>query len=203
MSAFKSAHFKGTVQVDSTLSGPTITTINSNATSTLNSLNSQIANYLAEQSSTAQRFADAQASRTAMQSASAQAFADAYAQMGADKVDSDSKLAQEKADRLASEQTQSNKNSSLDGEILQLNNLHSSDDARLTAVESALQTVDTDLQNQIQERINAHNADLQDTLPRLAKIEDYFVIDESDPNEPVIRFKENVKVVCSGEFIQG
>ena len=57
--SFNQAHFKGAVQIDSDLSCPTITGIQSNATSTLNSLNGQISNFNAEVASSTQRFADA------------------------------------------------------------------------------------------------------------------------------------------------
>ena len=201
-STTKTAHFKAGVQVDGSLSGPTITGINTNATQTLQSLNDHKSAYNVEKASTVSRFSAAEAERAAMTQASQDAFSALQNQIDDNENDMEGKMAQEISDRLASEQSQFNKNASLDTEIATLNNLHASDDARLTSVESALQAVDTDLENKIQERIDAHNADLDNTLPRLAKLEDYMVIDESG-SEPVIRFKSGVKVVITGEFEQG
>ena len=198
--SFNQAHFKGAVQIDADLSGPTVTQIQSNATSTLNSLNGQISAFNSEVASSTQRFAAAADARDAMVQQSTAAMAALDQKHDANKADSDAKMAQETADRLAGEQAQANKNTALDGEIASLNALHISDDARLTSVEAELKSVDTDIKAQIQERIDAHNADLSNTLPRLAKLENYFVIDESDPQNPVVRIKAGTAFVVEGDF---
>lgn len=198
-----SAHFNNGVQVDGDLSGPTITTINTTATSTLNSLNTQISAHNTYKASTDQALSDAETARNNMTASAIASNNGLQASIDANKADADGKFAQEVSDRLTLETKVDNNKTSLDAEIAQLNTLHSQDSSRLDSVESALQTVDTDLQSQIDDRIDAHNADLQNSIPRIAKLEEYFVVDESDPLNPVVKIKAGVAFEVSGSFTQG
>ena len=199
-----SAHFKNAVQVDGDLTGPVITTINSNATSTLNSLNTQIATHNSHKASSDQAFTDAETARNAMTADALTANNALVATIDSNKADADSKIATSVADRLLLETKVDNNKSSTDTEIATLNTLHSQDDARLTSVENSLQTIDTDLQAQITTAVNQHNTDLGDALPKIQKLEEYFVIDDTtDPLNPVVRIKAGVAFEVSGSFTHG
>eukprot|EP00466_Bigelowiella_natans_P015145 jgi/Bigna1/126454/aug1.2_g1162 len=118
------------------------------------------------------------------------------------KTDIEGKLATETSARLSLENAHNTRNTFVDGEISRLDGLHTNDSARLDAVEAAQATVNTDIEAKIQARIDAHNADLSNTLPRLSKIEEYLEIDETDPSNPVVRIKAGVQFEVSGNFIQ-
>jgi len=195
-----SAHFKNGCQVDGDLSGPSITTINANATSTLNSLNSQIASHNAYKSETDQAFYDAENERTQMVADVGSTTNALQATMDTNKADADSKFAQEVSDRLALETKHDNDKSSIDTEIATLNTLHSQDNARLTSVETALASVDTDLQNQITSAVNLHNLDLDNALPRISTLESSFVIDDV---AHTITIPAGYKFIVEGDFQNG
>jgi len=199
---FSQVDVANSLNVAGVLSGPTIVRIDTEKTQVLTSLNQQITDFQNEQTATqqardalTQALDDAKADTTASISALTQ-------QVDDNKADIEGKLAVETNARLSLEQAGNNRATYVDGEIARLDQQHADDDARLTAVETAQSQVNTDIEQKIQERIDAHNADLDNTLPRLAKLEEYFVIDESS-GTPIVRIKAGVQFEVSGNFVQG
>ena len=198
-----SATFLNGVQVNGDLSGPTITQINSTATSTLNSLNAQISTHNTFAAQSEQNFINASAARSDLNTAFENADTALQSAIDANEADIEAKHAQEVSDRLALATLVSNNKSATDTSLADLEQKHQEDDARLTSVETALQNVDTDLQSQITAAVNDLNINHQNVEPRTAKLEEYLEIDESDPANPVVKIKQGVRFEVSGDFVQG
>eukprot|EP00466_Bigelowiella_natans_P009745 jgi/Bigna1/137804/aug1.41_g12512 len=196
------AHFRNTVLIDGALTGLTITRIDTEKTAVLNSLNAHITTYNNSETANATARAGLQTQIDDANTATTNAITNLQQEIDDNKTDIEGKLATETNARLSLENAHNTRNTFVDGEISRLDGLHTNDSARLDAVEAAQATVNTDIEAKIQTRIDAHNADLSNTLPRLSKIEEYLEIDETDPSNPVVRIKAGVQFEVSGNFIQ-
>ena len=202
MSVSSTAHFRNTVLIDGELTGLTITRIDTEKTAVLNSLNAHITTYNDSETANATARAGLQTQIDNANTATTQAITNLQQEIDDNKNDIEGKLATETSARLSLENAHNTRNTFVDGEISRLDGLHTNDSARLDAVEAAQATVNTDIEAKIQARIDQHNADLSNTLPRLSKIEEYLEIDETDPSNPVVRIKAGVQFEVSGNFIQ-
>ena len=194
------AHFKHSVQVDAALTGPTITQINANNTAVLSSLNDHKAQYATDSAAVSSSLGGLQSALDAEISnrvSADQSLADAAA---AESVRLDADIAAEVAARQADSLASANARSVLDAKIQANTTAHIADDARLTAVESALQSVDTNLQAQITAAVNEHNTELGNIPTVVADLQSKFVIDEANNT---ITIPAGYTFVVAGSFQNG
>ena len=203
MATVSTAHFRNSVLIEGVLSGLTITRLDTEKTAVLNSLNSHISNYNASETANQTARDDLQTQINDSTTAMTTAITDLTNVIDSNKTDIESKLAQETSDRLTLASEVSTRNTFIDGEIKTLNDLHTADDIRLTNVETALQNVDVNLQSQIDTAVNQLNINHQNVEPRTAKLEEYLIIDETDPANPTVSIKPGVKFIVTGDFVQG
>lgn len=196
------ATFRQNVLVEGILNGQTIVRLDQERTAVQNALNQHITDYNNSEVANATERATIVQSIQDLETSTTQGFTDVNTTINDNKTDIEGKLATETSARLSLQSDFNNRNTFIDSEIVRLDQQHTDDDARLTAVEQAQATVNTDIEQKIQDRIDAHNADLDNTLPRLSKLEEYFVVDESGA-EPVVRIKAGVQFEVSGDFIHG
>lgn len=194
------ALFRNNVLVEGVLSGQTILRLDNEKTQVLNSLNQQITDFQAEQTATqSERDAIAQ-SVTDLDASVTSTISTLSTTVNDNKADIEAKLATETNERLSLASSVNTRNTFVDGEITRLEGLHTDDSNRLTNVETTLSNIDTDLQNQINSAVNQLNINHQNVEPRTAKLEEYLVIDETDPANPVVSIKAGVKFVVTGDF---
>ena len=193
MATPSSAIFRQDVNILGGLQAPVITSIQTSATNTLNSLNTQIATFNTEKAATQSDRDDIRTSISTLTADVDAKFLAADANFVSEIARIDGALAQETSDRLAL-------GALVSTEVTRLDAQHVSDDQRLTSVETALTNIDTDLQNQITTQINAHNADIGNLDPRVAKYEGLLVIDEA---AKTITIPADYKLVVQGAFEQG
>ena len=199
-----SAHFKNPVQFDSlSLSGPKFTDIESKNTQVLNSLNEHKTLYASQSATLNTTLTDLSTQLSAEVANRTSADASLATSLSDMKVLIDADIAAEVSARQADTLAAQNARAILDAKIQANTDAHALDSDRLTSVETSLQNVDTNLQEQITSAVNALNINHQNVEPRTAKLEEYFVIDETDPENPVVRIKTGVQFEVSGSFVQG
>eukprot|EP00466_Bigelowiella_natans_P004855 jgi/Bigna1/81048/fgenesh1_pg.77_\ len=202
MSASSTAHFRNAALMDGELTGLTITRIDAEKTAVSNSLNAHMTTCNDSETADAAARAGLQTQTDDADTATAQAITNLQQEIDDNETDIEGKLATETGARSSSENAHNTRNAFVDGEISRSDGLHANDSARSDAVEAAQATVDADIEAKIQTRIDQHNADLDDALPRLAKSEEHLETDETDPSNPVVRIKAGVQFEVSGNFIQ-
>ena len=202
MATLSTAHFRNNVLVEGVLSGQTILRLDNEKTQLLNSLNQHISDFQAEQTATQTARDNLQTQINDSNTNVNTAIADLTSVVDANKIDIEGKLATETNSRLTLASEVSTRNTFVDGEIARLDSLHQDDSLRLTNAETRLDNIDTDLQNQINSAVNQLNINHQNVEPRTAKLEEYFIIDESGA-EPIVKIKPGVQFEVSGNFIHG
>lgn len=198
--SLSNAHFKNQVVIDGELTGLTVTRIDAEKTAVLNSLNQHISNYNASESANATARADIVQSVTNLDNATTQGFTDVNATINQNKTDIEASLASEVNARLSLEGAVNTRNTFVDSEIVRLDAQHTSDDARLTQVETDLSNVDTTIQNTISAQIDDFNQHTANILPRVDDIEAKFTIDNV---AKTITIPADYKLIVLGEFEQG
>ena len=203
MSSIKTAVFRGNVDIQSTLTGPTINELKSSTTSVLNSLNTHVSNYNASESANATARANLQTAIDTNKSQTDSTIASLQTLVNNNETDIESKLASETSNRLSAisdvNTTISNRSTFVDGEISRLDGLHASDDARLTQIESELKTRDNDIDQKISDAVVLEQKRFDNQEPRLSKLEQFFVIDDATQTITL----KNYKIVIEGDLEQG
>lgn len=136
------AHFRDNVLVEGDISGPTVLRIDSEKIQLLNSLN-QHSDFQAEQTATQQEIDSISQALAQAQADTISSITSLTQQVDDNKADIEGKLAIETNARLALASDMNNRNSHVDDVLTNLENEHTSDDARLTQVETNLKNVDT------------------------------------------------------------
>eukprot|EP00466_Bigelowiella_natans_P011404 jgi/Bigna1/140061/aug1.54_g14769 len=188
--------------MDGALAGLTITRIDTEKTALSSSSNVHMTTHNDSETANATARAGLQTQTDDADTAAANAITNSQQEIDDNETDIEGKLATETSARLSLASEVSTRNTFVDGEISRSDGLHANDSARSDAVEAAQATVNADIEAKIQARIDAHNADSSNTLPRLSKIEEHLEIDETDPSDPVVRIKAGVQFEVSGNFIQ-
>eukprot|EP00466_Bigelowiella_natans_P020369 jgi/Bigna1/144269/aug1.85_g18977 len=202
MSVSSTAHFRNTVLIDGELTGLTITRIDTEKTAVLNSLNAHITTYNDSETANATARAGLQTQIDDANTATTQAITNLQQNVDDNKTDIEGKLATETSARLSLENAHNTRNTFVDGEISRLDGLHTNDSARLTQIEGELKTRDNDIDQKIADAVVLEQQRFDNQEPRLAKLEEYLEIDETDPSNPVVRIKAGVQFEVSGNFIQ-
>lgn len=100
----------------------------------------------------------------------------------------------------AAESSITNLHSTVTSEVARLDGQHTSDDQRLTSVETALKDVDTDIDGKIEAQITKHNQDMDNLNPRVASFESSFIIDQV---KQTITVPSGFKFIVLGDLEQG
>ena len=137
MATPSTAIFRSDVNILGGLQAPVITSIQTNATNTLNSLNTHIAAFNTEKATTQTDRDDIKTAITTLTADVDAKFLAADTSFASEISRIDGALAQETSDRLAL-------GALVSTEVTRLDAQHVSDNQRLTSVESALTNIDTD-----------------------------------------------------------
>ena len=194
------ALFRSNVLVEGLLTGQTIVRLDNEKTQVLNSLNQHISDYNASEAANQTARDGLAQSITDLDSTLTSTISTLATTVNDNKADIEGKLAIETNARLTLASEVSTRNTFVNSEISRLDGLHQDDSLRLTNAETRLDNIDTDLQNQINSAVNQLNINHQNVEPRTAKLEEYLVIDETDPANPVVSIKAGVKFVVTGDF---
>jgi hypothetical protein len=185
---------------NSAITGPFFTDIESKNTAVLTALNEHKTQYASDSatvSASLAALAAADSNEASNRANADQSLADAAA---AESVRLDAAIAAEVAARQAADSAAANARAVLAADIKTNQDAHVADDARLTAVESALQTVDSDLQAQITAAVNEHNTELGNIPTIVSDLQSKFIIDEVNNT---ITIPAGYTFVVAGSFQNG